>query len=80
MKQRIVMTLMYGIEPASPVNALNQVEQQSITSSDYESAEPLASARTKAECIDRIIHAYGGTLTVAEQHEFWKELHRRLDH
>jgi hypothetical protein len=80
MKQRTVMTLMYGIEPVGPVSALNQVDQQSIASSDYESEEPLASARAKAECIDRIIRAYCGTLPVVEQYEFWKELHRRLDH
>jgi hypothetical protein len=80
MKQRIVMTLMYGIEPVGPVSAKNEVDQQSIASSDYESQEPLASARARAECIDRIIHAYCGTLSVVEQYEFWKELHRRLDY
>jgi hypothetical protein len=80
MKERIVMTLMYGIEPVGSVSALNQVDQQSITSSDYESGEPLSSARAKAECIDHIIHAYCGTLSVVEQYEFWKELHRRLEH
>ena len=73
------MTLMYGIEPSGSVNALDQVEQQSIISSDYEFGEPLASARAKAECIDRIIHAYADTLSVVEQYEFWKELRLRLD-
>lgn len=72
------MTLMYGIEPVGPVSAQNQVDQQSITSSYYESADSLASARAKAESIDRIIHAYCGTLSVVEQYEFWKELRRRL--
>jgi hypothetical protein len=80
MKQRIVMTLMYGIELAGPVSAQNEVDQQSIASSDYESEEPLASARAKAECIGRIIHAYCGTLSVVEQYEFWKELNRRFDY
>jgi hypothetical protein len=28
MKQRIVMTLMYGIEPVGPVSAQNEVDQQ----------------------------------------------------
>jgi uncharacterized hydantoinase/oxoprolinase family protein len=80
MRQRIVMTLMYGIEPVGPVSTLNQVDQQSITSADYESGKPLASARAKAECIDRIIHTYCGTLSVVEQYEFWEELHRGFDH
>lgn len=74
------MTHMYGIEPVGPMSAPNEVDQQSIASSDCESKEPLASARAKAECIDRIIHAYCGTLSIVEQYEFWKELHRRLDY
>jgi len=74
------MTLMYGVEVVGPQSALNQIDQQSITSSDYESVEPLASGQAGAECLDRIIHAYAGTLSLQGQHEFWKELHRRLSY
>jgi len=73
------MTLIYATETADPVGALGQVDQQSTTSSEYEAAEPLSLARAQAECIDGIIHAYSGTLSVVAQHEFWKELHRRLN-
>lgn len=74
------MTLMYGIEVVGAQSALNEVDQQSITSSDHESTEPVASGRASAECLDRIIHAYAGTLSLVGQHEFWKELHRRLSY
>jgi hypothetical protein len=79
MKQRIVMTLMYAIEGVDPGEVPDRVEQQSVTSADYESMEPLASARGGAECLVQIIRAYSRKLSLAEQHAFWTEIHSRLD-
>jgi len=79
MKQRIVMTLMYGIGGGDPRDVPDRVEQQSVTSADCEFTDPLASARAGAECLVQIIRAYSRTLSIAEQHEFWKEVNRQLD-
>jgi hypothetical protein len=79
MKRRIVMTLMYAIEGTDSSDAPDRIEEQSVASAAYEFTEPLASARAAAECLVQIIRGYGRTLSLAEQHEFWKEVLRRLD-
>lgn len=79
MEHRIVMTLMYGIGGLDPSDVTERVEEQSVISGPYEVTEPLASARAAAGCLVQIIRAYARTLSLAEQHAFWKEVLRKLD-